>query len=235
MKRLALRAIAARGIVVAFVACVGLAPTARAGSIVLGDSGWEAVWDASQDPFVSIAVDLVTPDAVFIQQTAEFQGLPGPGGFPSIPVVFRQIAVPATSQIVINDEVITNSTGAAWSGFTFQLFDHGDAVFNPALTNGSNGGVGFSTAPLVNQTFSSDLTTLTVDGIGAGPASVGDAVVPAGGVFFPGVASGELYIDLAPATEAPFTVFTLKQTPTPEPTACLLVLIGAAAVIRRKR
>ncbi len=39
----------------------------------------------------------------------------------TIPITFTQIASDAVGQIVINDEVITNSTGSDWTGFQFQL------------------------------------------------------------------------------------------------------------------
>ncbi len=205
--------------------------TARAGTIVLGDSGWEAVFDDSLDPYVDIIVDLVTDDAVFIEKSAEFIQPPGPAGFPPIPIVFRQIAYPAVSQIVINDEIIINSTGVDWTDFHIVLLDGGDAAFNPDLTNASGGGLGFSTSPFDNQMFSDDNSMFWVDGFGLGPGG-SDAVVPAGGVWFPGLI-GELYIDVVPSPQAPFTVFTLKEMPTPEPTTLLLLLAVVLAHARR--
>ncbi len=86
---------------------------ASAGFIDIG-GGWTAQWDDSLDPFVSITPLGVVGDAVFIRKTAEFtQGQEG-GFFPSIPIVFRQNAFGAVSNIVIEDELITNSTGETW-------------------------------------------------------------------------------------------------------------------------
>lgn len=206
-----------------------------ADTVVLGNSGWEASWDSSLDPYVEIIVDLVTPDAVFIQKAAEFIQPPGPGGFPSIAITFRQIDANAVSQIVINDEIITNSTGFDWTDFHFELIDGLDAVFNRVLTDGSAGGNGFNTSPFDNQTWSADLQALTVDGFGLGPGG-SDAIVPSGSTWFPGggAADGELYIDVVPQPQAPFTVFTLKETPTPEPASLVLLALGGLLAVRRR-
>ncbi len=217
----------------ALVCALCLSPAAQAGSIVLGDSGWEAIWDVSLDPFVDIAVDAVTDNAVFIEKSAEFTQGPGPGGFPAIPIVFRQIAVPAVEMIVINDEIITNSTGADWTGFNMTLLDGGNATFNQALTDASGGGAGFSTSPFDNQLFGNSDTLFSVNGFGLGPNG-SDATVADGGIWFPGLV-GELYIDVVPQTTAPFTLFTLKETPTPEPTTGVLLMAAAALCTRRRR
>ena len=208
-------------------------PQARGGSIILGDSGWEAIWDSSLDSLVDITVDNVTADAVYIEKSAEFTGAPGPGGFPSIAIVFRQIAADAVRQVVINDEIITNSTGVDWTDFHIEVLNDGDAAFNPALTDASGFGGGFSTSPFDHQMFGDGDTSFWVDGFGLG-AGGGDAIVEAGDVWFPGIGPGELYIDVTTQPSAPFTLFALKETPTPEPATCLLMLVGAAILARRR-
>ena len=209
-------------------------PPARGGSIILGASGWEAIWDDSLDSLVDIAVDSVTADALYIEKSAEFTGPPGPGGFPSIAIVFRQIAADAVPRIVINDEIITNSTGVDWTDFHMEVLNEGDATFNPVLTNASGFGGGFSTSPFDNQLFGDGNMSFRLDGFGLGPGG-GDAIVEAGDVWFPGIGPGELYIDLTTRPSAPFTLFTLKETPTPEPTTPLLTLLGAAILARSRR
>jgi hypothetical protein len=114
-----------------------------------------------------------------------------------------------------------------------ELVDSGNALFNPDLTNASGGGQGFSTSPFDNQMFGDDNMTFWVDGFGLGPNGE-DLVVPDGGVWFPGLV-GELYIDVVPQMEAPFTVFSLKENPTPEPASLMLLAVGAAFAMRRKR
>lgn len=214
----------------AFALLVATPQVAWGRTIVLGDSGWQATFDSSLDPYVDVVVDLVTPDAVFIEKAAEFVQPPGPAGFPPIAIQFQQIAWPAVSQIVINDEIITNSTGVDWTDFHFWLMDSGDAAFNPALTYAS----GFCTSPFDNQAFSPDNLSFSVVGFGLGPGG-SDAVVPDGGVWFPGSggSDGELYIDVVPHFEEPFTVFTLKEAPTPEPASVLLLAAGALLMRRR--
>lgn len=202
-----------------------------------GSSGWKASWDASLDPFVDIIVDLVTPGAVFIQKSAQFTQGPGPGGFPTIPITFTQLVPGAVGQIVFNDEIITNSTGVDWTDFHFEILNSGDAVFNPALTNASAGGAGFTTAPLTNQMFAPDNLSFWVDGFGLGVGG-SDAVIPNGTQWFPGDGAfdGELYIDVVTKAAAPFTVFTLKETPTvPEPATLGLLAFGAFLLLARRR
>jgi hypothetical protein len=191
----------------------------QAATIQLGDSGWQASWDNSLDGFVDLAIDLVTDDAIFLEKSAEFIFPPGPGGFESINITFQQIAVDAVSQIVISDEILTNSTGADWGGFNMQLLDGGDATFNPGLSSG------FNTSPFNNQSYSDGNTNFSVSG----------GVVSNGSVWFPGTGPGELYIDVNTADAAPFTVFTLKETPVPEPGTVGLLLGGAAVLLRRKK
>jgi hypothetical protein len=208
-------------------------PVPETNVVVLGNSGWQASWDSSLNPFVDVAVDAVTENAVFIQKTAEFIQGKVPAGFPTIPITFTQIKADAVKQIVINDEVITNSTGSDWTGFQFQLLDGNDVAFNPDMTNASAGGNGFSSSPFDNQIFGPDNQAYLVDGLGLSSGG-GNAVIADGTQWFPGDGAhdGELYIDVVTgdgSLEDPFTVFTLKETPSfvPEPsTICLLVMGG---------
>ncbi len=200
--------------------------TAFGHTIPLGSSGWEAIIDDSLVGLVDLAVDQVTPDAVYIEKAAEFTQGPGPGGFPAISILFRQTSPDAVGSIVINDEIIQNNTGVDWTDFHFLLVDGGDAVFD---TNSV-----FDTSPFDNQYFSPDATEFSVDGFGLGPAGT-DAIVPDGGVWFPGngAFNGELIINVNVAPSAPFTSFTLKEIPTPEPTSLVLLVLGSALLRRR--
>ena len=227
-----------------------LATPTFAGSIVLGNSGWGASWDNSLDLFVNVVVDGENSTQVFIQKSATFvQGL-GPGGiFPTIPITFQQLEPTTVTQIVINDEIITNSTGHDWTDFHFELLDSGDAAFNRTLTDASTP-QGFFTSPFDNQTWGGQLgpdlyTEFWVDGFGLG-AGGSDAIIPGqfpGNVWFPGdgAFNGELFIDVVPQAQAPLTVFTLKETPTfiPEPSTAVLIVLGmigwAGVVACRRR
>ena len=204
------------------IACaLGLVGSAHAGSIVLGSSGWQASWDPSLDGRVQIVLDAVTADTVLIQKLAEFTQGPGIGGiYPPVIVTFQQIAPTSVRNIVIADEVLTNSTGTTWTDFHMTLVDHGDATFNPTSTFGS----GFTYNPFSNLVFSPDNTQLDLFGGGT---------VPNGGTFGPGIGNGELYINVNPSSVAPFTTFSLKEFPTPEPTTLVLLGLGAAFIRRR--
>lgn len=218
-------------IVVALVGLLAVAGRSNAGVIPLGNSGWEAVFDAGLDPFVDIVVDGETSQAVFIQKFAQFLQPPGPGGiFSGIDIVFRQTRPGAVPFIVINDEVVTNSTGAPWLDFHFELVDSGDATFDVARTATSGGPppIGFSIAPFTTASFGNGNTTL----------DIGGGVVPNGGIWFPGngPSDGQLWIATAPRPSAPFTVFTLKERPTiPEPSSLAFLAFGGLALIRRRK
>ncbi len=201
---------------------------AGAGIMPLGTSGWEASWDSSLDPYVSIHVDAETANAVFIQKTAEFIQPPGPGGFPTIPIAFRQVGLSTITQIVINDEALTNSTGVDWTDFHWDLLDGPDAWFEHPE------GWHFDTSPLNNQYFLPNDRSFWVDGFGLGPGGT-DNVVPNGTTWWPGngAFNGELVIGVVSKPASPYTVFTLKETPTPEPATLCLLALGLAA-LRRK-
>ena len=207
--------------------------TAKAGSVDLcgGAAGWRAIWDVSLDPYVQIIASDCSQLAngnVFIQKSAEFTQAPVNGVFPAIPIVFMQTGPTNVSHIVIDDEIITNSTGSPWTDFHFDLLDSGDAVFNPASTAASGGGgpIGFSISPFTVAVFANANTRLDISG----------GVVPNGGIWFPGdgATDGQLWIDVNPRTSAPFTTFTLKETPTPEPTTLALLAIGGLLMRRRR-
>ena len=163
------------------------------------------------------------------KQLATFTQGPAPGGFPSIPITFTQVNKNAVTQIVISEEIITNNTGVAWTDFHMRLLDHGNATFDPSS--------GFSTSPFDNQMFSSDNTAFWVDGFGLGPNG-SNASVPSGTQWLPGagVDGGELVINVVTQQEAPFTVFTLKETPSiPEPATLWLTAFGAVVLLSRRR
>jgi hypothetical protein len=202
---------------------------ANAGVVQLGNSGWQAAWDSSLDPYVSIFTTDVTTDSVYIQKSAEFTQGPGVGGlFPTIPIAFQQIGPSTITEIVIQDEIITNSTGVDWTDFHFDLLDGPDAWFK------HDPGFFFTTSPLNNQQFVNNDRGFWADGFGLGPGGT-NAVVPNGSVWFPGdgATDGDLKIGVVSKTATPYTVFVLKETPTPEPTSLILLAIGGLMLRRR--
>ena len=216
----------------AMCAAVSLPVTARAGSVDLcgGAAGWTASWDNSLDGLVQIiAADCsqLAAGRVFIEKSAEFTQPPVNGVFPGVNIVFNQTAVTNVIRLIIEDEIITNSTGQPWSGFNMVL--SGPAVFDPAATAVSGGPapIGFSIAPFTAAGFSNANTRLDISG----------GVVANGAIWFPGggISDGELHIVATPNPGAPFATFTLTETPTPEPSALTLLALGAVAVLWQRR
>jgi len=214
------------------------ADVARAGSIDIcgagpGGSGWRATWDSSLDGLVQIIASDCTQIAngrVFIEKSAEFTQGPSPSGvFPTIAITFTQTAVTNVTRIIIEDEIITNSTGSPWTDFHMDLIDSGDAVFDVAATaaSGGPGPIGFSIAPFTQAGFTNGNTRLDIFG---GVVANGTQWFPGGGAL-----DGELHIAVNPHAQAPFTVFSLKETPTPEPASLMLLTLGAMATLRRRR
>jgi len=210
-----------RSFLIVVVSLFVAASSANALTVPLGTSGWQAVWDSSLDPYVEITVEPTTEtDAVYIHKFAEFiQGPDEFGFFPTIPITFQQTAPSSVTRIVILDETLTNSTGVGWTDFHWDLLDHGDAWFES--------GRPFVTDPLVNQHWSTDSTSLSVDGFGT------NGLVPNGGVWNPGLAYGELVINVVSKPTPLYTTFTLKETPTPEPASLLLIAVGGLLLRRR--
>ena len=200
---------------------------AHAGFTILGNSGWKASWDSSLDPYVDINFDGIVGNAVFIEKSAEFTQGPVNGIFPSIAIVFEQIAPTTVNNIVINDEIITNHTGVAWTDFHMDLLDHGDVVFDPVATasSGGPGPIGFGIAPFTQAAFTEGNTRLDIFG----------GVLPNNAIWNPGggAQDGQLWIHVNNLTGS--TLFVLKETPTPAPGAMALLGLAALAGSRRRR
>jgi hypothetical protein len=148
-------------------------------------------------------------------------------------IAFTQVATDASSQIVFNDEHVTNDTGTSWNGFGFVLM----SPFGPAAGGSfaSAGQVFNPSTPFKTTTFSSDIVTLS------------DGVLPTGSTFEWGTAlpGNGLAINAVPGMAMP-TTFTFKEIPfeggsaIPLPKAmwsALTVLggLGTLTLVRRKR
>lgn len=210
----------------AALAVSALSARSDAGVVALG-GGWQAEWDSSLDGFVDIQVDAISGNNIFIQKSAQFTQPPSGGLFAPIPIVFRQVAASTIMHIVIEDEIITNQTGSPWTDFHMDILDSGDASFNPAMTaaSGGPGPIGFNISPFTTASFTPDNMSL----------NIGGGVVANGQTWFPGRGSndGQLWINVNSHTTMPYTVFTLKETPTPTPG--VLALLGVAGMLGRSR
>lgn len=164
---------------------------------------------------VDVAVDFVslTEGVLVIEKTAQFFDLA------TVELEFNQNqeADQTVSRIVITDEVLTNNTGLPWTSFTNSLEDDDPATFNAAAS------ATFSIAPFVTTDYSPDFRAVKYAG----------GVVPDGMIWTPGLVSGGLVIDVDVAPR--LTSFTLRETPTPEPTTLAGLLIGAGLAFARRR
>lgn len=204
-----------------------------AGSVASADvvrdlgGGWQVIIaDAIADQIDIVADGFVTIDGVrtlVIEKFAEFRNYdPQTGLFMGLPIQFRQVGADAdtATRIIITDEALYNNTAQSWTGFRMQLIDSGQAGFDPVATFAS----GFSIGPFTTTAYSNGNTQV----------DFGGGVVAAGGIWYPGLGSGGLVINVNLANQNP-VVFTLKETPTPTPGAAALLGMGMLAGSRRRR
>ena len=202
----------------AAIAGLAVASAAQAGFVDIG-GGWSASWDGALDSYVDVQSFGVVGDAVVIQKSAEFTSFPQ-----NIDITFVQTDPGAVSYIVIDDEIITNSTGVDWTDFHMEIL--GNGAFDPAQTGGGGGPIGFTIAPFTQASFQNNDTLLNIDG----------GVVPNGTQWFPGdgATDGVLYIDARPSGASPNT-FVLREYPTPTPGSIGLMALSGLALSRRRR
>jgi hypothetical protein len=207
-------------------------PSAEAGTVQLGNSGWSASWDASWDPYVGVNVDFQSSDTVFIEKFVNYTSAQLNAGFINgVDIVFQQTSANAVQFIVLNDEQLVNNTGVSWIGFQM-LVDPvfgGGVKFDTGKTDISPPGSGFSIDPFTQHTWSNGDATLDVSGgvIPSGPPVPGPGT---SNVWFPGARSGGLAI-IANPSQVGTAAFRLKETPIiPLPMAAWSGLSGLAGL-----
>jgi len=190
------------------------------------DSGWSVI--LADPTHTGVVVDRVTDSYVRIEISKQFVEPPVEGEFAPILIGFHQRLDDANtaSVIQITDEVIRNNTGADWTDFHWHVVG-AEAAFNRYYTDNS----GFSVDPFTHEFWGSQPAGW--DANHAASLGVDEGVVPDGGMFTPGLASGRLYIDTD--LSAGCSDFVLKEVPTPEPGSLAVVLSGAAFVLIRRR
>ena len=205
-------------------AILSITPLAHASVMPLGSSGWEAT--ISDNVNAGIIVDAENDQLVLIEIVKTFTAPPAGGLFPPISIDFTQVSADAdtVALIILNDELITNNTGADWTDYHWSI--EGPAAFKISSTVNS----GFDISPFTNATW------VPKGGWGVDYASalnVDGGVVANGSTYAPGVDAGALFIevDLSEADSS----FTLTQHPTPEPATMLLLAAGLPLLIRQSR
>jgi hypothetical protein len=179
----------------------------HAGTIVFGDTGWQAEWDSSLDAFVDVDFMVVLGNTIFIEKAAEFTQPPINGVFAPIVITFRQTAASTIDRIVMDDEIVINSTGRTWTGFTMRLGDAAGVSFNPAMTAASGGGgpIGFAIDPFTTATFTDSNRQL----------NVADGTLDHDDIWYPGTVGqgGQLWMNIQSGQTGDFRTFELHETP----------------------
>ena len=211
--------------ITAALAAVICAP-AFGGTVVVDlGGGWEAtVFDPEN------AVVIPGAAGVFSIQK-EFTDGPGVGGlFPAINILFSQTAddIDTLTTLVLTNEDIMNMTGAQWDDYHWQVLDGGEVWFDVPAS------LAWDVSPFTNPATFDDPGGLFGDANKATHIDANGGIVPNGGSFMPGLAAGDLVLQVDLSGEEPMN-FTLKQFPTPEPSTLLLIGFGAAVLARRRR
>ena len=202
------------------LAALAFAAPARAGLTIINLSGgWQASWDSALDPFVDLNDHGVVNGALFLEKSAQFTQGPVNGVFPSIDITFTQVSANAVANIVMDDEIITNSTGSPWTDFHMDLLGSSNVVFDPVAS------AGFSVSPFTSSNFTNGNQTFNAF----------NGVVPNGATWFPGAASGQLWIHVNNISPTSGIVFTLSERPTPAPGVLGLLSVGLVCGARRRR
>lgn len=214
-----------RCLIGAVTAALLLSGGAMASTLDLG-GGWQANWSNGD---IGVTVDSVTPEAVFIEISKDFDDPFDGSSFTPRIIDFIQTADDANtvSRIVIRDESITNLTGMAWDSYRWDVLNMGDAWINVPLSQN------WSVDPFTNKAFT-DPGNQFGDPDKASRLEATGGLIPNFGSFFPGLQSGELVIDLDLTNSTGPLSWTFKQAPLPEPTAVILLAVGALFAVRRR-
>ncbi len=205
------------------IVVLALAGPVHAGVTITNLSGgWQASWDSALDPFVDLNDHGVVNGALFLEKSAQFMQGPVNGVFPSIDITFTQVSANAVANIVMDDEIVTNSTGSPWTDFHMDLLGSANVAFDPIATAASGG---FSVNPFTASSFTNSNQTFNAF----------NGVVPNGSTWFPGAASGQLWIHISNLSPTSGITFTLSERPTPAPGVVSLLGLAVVCGSRRRR
>ena len=165
-------------------------------------SGWRATWASVYDGQIDLIYRSTVGNQFFFEKDATFQA----NNLEGIEIVFERISANAKT-LVINDEVLRNQTGVAWSGFNWVLASgsvNGTPNFVFQTSDGSAGIGDFRISPFTTFAFEDNSSRL----------SFGGGTVNSPGVWLPGAASAT---GIAIVANNNVDSFTLKEIPVPIP------------------
>lgn len=227
----------------ALLTCAGVVQAAPVSNLdePLGNSGWRIFGPSHYDLEVSVDgegdANGVQWVAITISKNFRFGPDPLTGLYPAIELDFSQMDGVApenlATRIIIQSELINNSTGTDWTDYHWKLFGHEIARFNRDLTNPT---ADFEEDGWWLDAFSEFAWDYDAEH-DIDMLNAWNGVVPDGEAFFPGSGSGSLVIDVTlDGQSTPDTaVFKFVQTPTPEPATISLLVLGGAVLLSKRR
>lgn len=222
-----------------------LVPLVAVGDVLYEGQGWRI--SGPQWGLAVVADPLPSDQILAIEVFKVFDIPPDPlfGTISPLTLVFEQIAPDdeTSNMILINDEVITNGTAMAWVGFGWTLMQFGYADFNEELTFPGDFG-GDPNGDFDLDMFNEHEWQYSQPSPG-NPATWSqtlyayDGVVPDGGIFMPGIRSGQLVIDVDllgfDGSDADAIFFLKEYSGIPEPTAMATIALGGLVLFCKRR
>ena len=182
------------------------------------NSGWTASLFGAATGITTVEVDLdeSTVNITIEKDFGPYEVDDGEIEFPIAKITFNQVLDDdnTVSRIIIDSESIDNNTGAAWTQFEWLVVPTGAAAFNTGES------AGWNVSPFASSTFVDSNTLKAFDG-----------TIANGATFSP---SGGLVIDIDLSASGSPIAFDLKQRVVPEPTCLAMLVLGAAAILRRR-
>jgi hypothetical protein len=118
------------GAIAGFATLAGLIATPALGATVSASGGTFDGWLITPAKGITLTADASNAADLALTKQADFPALGG------LVISFTQVSGNAASAVTIDNETVTNSTGADWGGFQFLLIDvDGSAAFTDAASD----------------------------------------------------------------------------------------------------